>query len=141
MKRISFCVPFYVPVLRLAICALLVAGASQRVDARENNAPNPSGAIFATGPATGGRLVIQRSPVLGDNVAIAIMIDGQVAGTLVRGRTYDRYITPGRHTLSASPNRARATWRGTLEVQPGKTYSYSASYNVNQLVLTPIGPR
>ena len=141
MKRISLCVPFSIPVLRLAICALFIATASQRVDARESNSPNPTGAIFATSSATGGRLVIQRSPVLGDNVAITLMIDGQVAGTLVRGRTYDRYITPGRHTLTALPNRSRGTWQGTLDVRPGKTYSYSASYNVNKLVLTPIGPR
>ena len=137
MKRISLCVPFSARV-SLAICGLLVAAANQRVDARESNAPKPSGAIFATSAATGGRLVIQRSPTLGDNVTISLMIDGQVAGTLVRARTYDRYITPGRHLLVASPNRSLGAWRGTLNVHPGETYSYTASSNVNELVLSPM---
>ena len=141
MKQITSRLPFSGAVLRLALCTFLIATASQRVDARESDAPKPSGAIFASSAATGGRLFIQRSVLLGDNVALSIMIDGQVAGTLMRGRTFDRYITPGRHTLTAVPNGSTASWQGTLEVVPGKTYSYSASFNVNKLVLTPVGPR
>ena len=124
--------------MRLAICALLIASANQSVKAREKNSSNPSGAIFATSAADGGRLVIKRSPVLGSNVSVTLTIDGKPAGTLVRGHTYDRYITPGRHVLVASPSRSGATWRANLDVRPGETYSYSASYNVNKLVLTPL---
>ncbi len=133
MKQLSFSIP----VLRLAICASLIASANQSVNARESNSSNPSGAIFATGAADGGRLVIKRSPVLGSYVTIAFTIDGKLAGTLVRGRTYDRYITPGRHVLVASPNRSRGAWRTVLDVRPGQTYSYTASLNVDKLVLTP----
>lgn len=125
-------------VLRLAICGLLIASANQSVKAKERNSPNPSGAIFATSAADGGRLFIRRSPTLGDNVAISIFIDGKPAGTLVRARTYDRYITPGRHTLTASPNRSKRDWQGIVNVRPGETYSYTASYNVDRLVLTPV---
>lgn len=128
--------PFSIPVLRLAIGALLITCASQSVNARENNPSNPSGAIFATSAADGGRLVIKRSPLLGE-LGISLMLDGKVAGTLVRGQIYDRYITPGRHTLTASSS-GSAPWRGTLDVRPGETYSYRASYNVNKLVLTPV---
>jgi hypothetical protein len=126
------------PVLLLAICALLIAGANQSVNARDNDSSTRSGAIFATSAADGGRLFIQRSPTLGDNVAITLTIDGQPAGTLMRRRTYDRYITPGRHILIASPNRSGGAWQATLDVRPGQTYSYSASYNVSKLVLTPV---
>jgi hypothetical protein len=132
---------FSAPVLRLAMAALLIASANQSASARDKNSPTPSGAIFATSAADGGRLFIGRSPVLGDNVAISLWIDGKVAGTLMRNRTYDRYITPGRHILTASPTEG-STWRGILDVRRGETYSYTASYNTNKLVLTPVaGPR
>jgi hypothetical protein len=133
MKQISFSVS----ILRLAIGVLLIASAQQSVTARDNNPANPSGAIFATSAADGGRLFIGRSPVLGDNVAISLWIDGKVAGTLMRSRTFDRYITPGRHVLTASPTNG-GDWHGVLDVRRGETYSYTASYNTNRLVLTPV---
>jgi hypothetical protein len=133
MKQLSFSLP----VLRLALGALLIASANQSADARDKNSPNPSGAIFATSAADGGRLFISRSPVLGDNVGISLRIDGQVAGTLMRNRTFDRYITPGRHILTASPT-GGGVWQGTLDVRRGETYSYTASYNVYKIVLTPV---
>jgi hypothetical protein len=74
---------------------------------------------------------------MGDNAAVTIMIDGKPAGTVSRNRGYDRYIAPGRHTLTAAPNRSGDPWHGTLNVRVGETYSYTASYNVNKVVLTP----
>lgn len=136
MKRLRFFAPFSGTVLRLVMCALLFACAKQSVNAREANSSNPSGAIFATSAADGGRLVITRSPLLGLNLTITIRIDGQLAGTLVRGASFDRFIAPGRHILTANPNGSGETWQATLNVRPGETYSYSASYNVNKLVLT-----
>lgn len=136
MKQISFSAPFSVPVLRVAICALLIASANQGVRARDNNSPKQSGAIFATSAADGGRLVIRRSPLLGYNVTVALTIDGKPAGDLLRS-SYDRYITPGRHSLTAHPT-SGGEWQGTLDVRLGETYSYSASYNLNRLVLTPV---
>ena len=139
MKQPSFSAPFSFPVLRLVICALLIASANQSVKARDNNPSNPSGAIFATGAADGGRLFIRRSPTLGDNVSIAIAIDGKPAGTLVRGhKVYDRYIAPGRHVLTAAYSGSGDEWKATLDVHRGETYSYTASYNVNKLALTPV---
>lgn len=133
MKQIRFSTP--VAVLRLAICALLIATASQRVNARESNASNQSGAIFATSATDGGRLVITRSPLLGYKSRIDITIDGKPAGIVARQRPFDRYLTPGRHILTATPSRG-GEWRTVLDVRAGETYSYSASYNVNKLVLT-----
>lgn len=129
MKQISFSAAVAVPVLRLAICGLLIATAIQSVNARE------SGAIFATSAADGGRLIIKRSPLLGYKSRVDVTIDGKAAGTLSRGHTYDRYITPGRHVLVASPSRGGDS-RTVLDVRAGETYSYIASYNVNRLVLT-----
>jgi hypothetical protein len=127
-----------VRVMLLAIAALLITGANQSVQAHDNSYPHQSGAIFATSAADGGRLLIKRSPVLGYNVQIVFWIDGQLAGTSVRGHLYDRYITPGRHILVGFPNRSGAAWRGVLDVRAGQTYFYIASYNVTRLVLTPV---
>jgi hypothetical protein len=127
--------------LRVAVCALLAAGATSNLFARENDSSHLRGTTFAATAADGGRLVIRRSPTLGDNVSITLRIDGTMAGTLTRGRTFDRFITPGRHTLSALPNRSHSPWRGTLNVAAGGTYTYTASYNVSELVLTPTTSR
>lgn len=115
-------------VLRVAVCAVLVLG-SQSLFA--------SDAIFATSAADGGRLIIKRSPVMAHNTSVTIMIDGKPAGTLMRNRGFDRYITPGRHSLTASPSGSGDPWHGTLNVRAGETYSYTAQYNVNKVVLTP----
>ena len=138
MKQTKFSTLFSIPAFRLAICALFIASANQSVNAREPNASKPSGAIFATSAADGGRLVVRRSPLLGLNLTVSLMIDGKTAGALVRGQVFDRFITPGRHTLTALPNGSGDAWHGTLDVRPGETYSYTASYNVNTLVLTPV---
>jgi hypothetical protein len=84
--------------------------------------------------------LITRSPTLGRNVSMTITIDGKPAGSLSWGRTVDRYITPGRHLLAASATSTDTLWHATLDVQAGQTYAYSASYNVNQVVLTPRRP-
>jgi len=133
MKQASLPTVFSVPVLRIAIGILLVASVPS-LFARDADS---SGGVFATSAADGGRLLIKRSPVMGDNAAVTIMIDGKPAGTVSRNRGYDRYIAPGRHTLTAAPNRSGDPWHGTLNVRVGETYSYTASYNVNKVVLTP----
>lgn len=116
---------FSVRALRLAMCALVFFGCASRIPANTMSA------------AQGGRLIIKRSVALGHNVSVAIYIDGKPAGTVRRNSGFERYLTPGRHLIVASPNRARGDWHGTLNVRPGETYSYTASYNVDKLVLTP----
>src|SRR5205085_6960980 len=111
--------------LRLVACAALFACASPPACARDHNA------------AGTGRLIIKRSVVLGHNVSVAIYIDGKPAGTLRRNHPFEKSLAPGRHVLVASPNRARGDWQTTLNVRAGETYTYTASYNVDKLVLTP----
>lgn len=125
MKRLRFFAVF----LTLFVCTLLIAGTNQAY-ARDG--------IFASGPAHGGRLIIKRSPVLGANVAIVIYIDGQIAGTLVRHRTFDEYITPGRHVLVASPNQLAGDWRGIIDVRPGHTIKFITTYNLSRLALNRV---
>jgi hypothetical protein len=140
MQQTRFPITYANVALGLTIGALLFASATQRVNAKENHSSNPTGAIFATSLANGGRLYIQRSPTLGANVSIALRIDGKAVGSLVRNHTYDKYITPGRHTLTATPNRSGGSWQGTMDVKAGLNYVYTASYNVDSLVLTASTP-
>ena len=109
-------------VLFFVICGLLVSA-------------SPSS--YASEHHDRGRLIIKRSPILPHNVTITLRLDGRVAGTLVRGQVFDQSVTPGHHVLEASPNKQRGDWRGNLDVRPGHTYSYVASYNVNRVVLSP----
>src|SRR3954470_8393249 len=119
MKQVSLPGLFSVSVLRITICALFIAGAQLSL------------------AADGGHLVIKRSPTLAHNLAVTITIDGKLAGTLTRGRTFETPLAPGKHMLTASPGRGRSPWHGTLNVRAGETYTYTASYNVSELVLTP----
>jgi len=117
------------PILLLLTALLFIASAPQNLQASDS--------IFAKTAADGGRLVITRSPTMGRNVTVNLTIDGKPAGSLTWGRTYDRFITPGRHTLTATPSRTGGAWHGKLDVRAGQTYSYSAAYSVNEVVLTP----
>src|SRR4051812_47419300 len=78
MKHINFPSLFSVSVLRITICGLFIAGAQLS---------------FA---ADGGRLVIKRSPTLAHNLAVTITIDGKLAGSLTRGRTYETNLAAGK---------------------------------------------
>jgi hypothetical protein len=129
--------PLPSPILLLLISVLFIASASQNLQARDKDSSADSGAIFANTASEGGHLLIARSPTLGRNVTITLKIDGKLAGSLGWGRTYDRYITPGRHILTASATRTSGAWQATLDVRAGQTYSYSAAYSVDRLVLTP----
>jgi hypothetical protein len=128
---------FPTPILLSLICLFFIANAPHSVQGRDKESSAASGAIFASTASEGGHLVITRSPTLGRNVTITLKIDGQLAGSLGWGRTYDRYLAPGRHVLTASATRTSGAWHATLDVRAGHTYSYSAAYSVDKLVLTP----
>ena len=119
MKQVNLPGVFFVSVLRIAICALFIAGAQLS---------------FA---ADNGHLVIKRSPTLGSFVSVTVRIDGKLAGQLTRGRTFETNVAPGSHKLAASAGQGRTPWHGTLNVRAGETYTYTASLSVNELVLTP----
>lgn len=90
--------------------------------------------------ADGGRLIIKRSPTLGYNVTLTIWIDGRLIGPLVRGHTFDRPISAGRHVLLVQPNRLRGDWQQVIDVHSGQTHAYLATYNVQKLALYPTSP-
>ena len=122
----------------LTLCALLFVGSSS-VSAHENKSSSsqPVG-TFASGLSDGGLFIVARSAILGDNVSFVLRVDGQIAGTCVRFRGVETYLTPGRHVVEAMPNRLAGAWRGTVDIQAGKTTKYIAGYNVDHLFLSPM---
>jgi len=96
--------------------------------------------VFATNATDGGRLIVKHSPVLGLNVVVGVAIDGQDVGAFAKGHSFDRFLTPGRHTISVFPNGKESNAsRMTLDVKAGQTYSYVAKQQVSKMVLEPTG--
>jgi hypothetical protein len=136
MKRVNSSAVVFV----VTVCALWFASASPSV-AKQSRYSQSSDATFANSLADGGSIRMKHSPVLGINIAIAVRIDGMVAGSFAKGHVYQRYLTPGRHDVSASrngPGRAFDTWHGTLDVRRGETYSFVVNCTSNHVILTPV---
>jgi hypothetical protein len=75
------------------------------------------------------RLIIRRNPNLGVNVIVRLWIDGQRAGSIGYGHTYEGFLAPGHHVLAvlASPNpRWRTPWQLPVDVRSGQTYGFTA---------------
>ena len=125
-------------VLFLAVAGLFFASA-RHVTAGQYKHSRSRDGIFANSLADGGRIRLKHSPVLGLNIPIAIRIDGVNAGAFAKGHVYQRYLTPGRHDLSASrPMKQSDTWYGTLDVRRGETYSFIVKCNPYQVFLLPV---
>lgn len=125
-------------VLVLVAGVLSFAGA-KHITAGQSQYPRSSDAIFANSLADGGRIRMKHSPVLGINIPIAVRIDGVQAGAFAKGHVYEQYLTPGRHTVSASrPSRQSDTWYGTLDVRRGETYSFVVKCTPYRVILVPV---
>ena len=122
MKRINFVL------VVSAVVTLLFAGTNQSVAGQSEYSRSGD-----------GLLRMKHSPVLGINIPIAVWIDGVQAGAFAKGHVYERYLTPGRHDVYASrPGRLFDSWRGTLDVRPGETYSFVVSCTPNHVILQPV---
>ena len=123
MKRMNSVV-----VCVMAVAAMMLASAM------------PSVAGQSGGWRSDGLLRMKHSPVLGINVPIAVWIDGIQAGVFAKGHVYERYLTPGRHSVYASrPGRLFDSFYGTLDVQPGGTYSFVVKCTPHKVILQPVG--
>jgi hypothetical protein len=85
-----------------------------------------------------GLLSIRRAPKFGTRVTLNVSIDGAQVTSLGEGQSYNGTLSPGQHVLSvnATPGRGR---RGTttkrLTVEAGQTYSFTATWSSDRLVL------
>jgi hypothetical protein len=93
-----------------------------------------------TAAQPGGRLIVVRSANFGWNLAADLKIDGRTVANIVQGRRYDQFIPAGRHvlTISAVPNlELRRPTSITVNVQPGKTYVFTALWDYDHVYLRP----
>ncbi len=90
------------------------------------------------------RLIIRRDPGLGTFLIAHLRVDGVPVAAIGYGRTYEGFLTPGRHVLSLlpTPNPKWPTAPGMiLDVRSGQTYSFTAIGDSGYLVLeAPGGP-
>ena len=114
---------YIVPSLFLGLacaCALLISCST--------NSSTTSATTAAS--TTGGHLMVGRVANFGGVTTILLSVDGKQVATIPRGQNYDGYLTPGKHTISATiaPNNLNSpVWTKTLNVVAGQTYSFTAT--------------
>jgi hypothetical protein len=92
----------------------------------------------ATAPPNSGHLLVNRVANFGTDLSLVLSVDGKDVGSFTEGRSYDGYLSAGQHRLTArvDPNRTGAApARKTVTVQAGQTYSYTAAWSGENLVL------
>jgi hypothetical protein len=85
-----------------------------------------------------GRLVVTRSPQLGTNIIVDMMIDGKKAVSMTYGHSFETTLSAGTHVLSVLPTPRpvyRTPWEMTLNIESGKTYRFSVQSGPGHLVL------
>src|SRR5947208_15803452 len=89
-------------------------------------------------PANSGHLIVTRVANFGADLGLVLSVDGKNVGSFTEGRSYSGYLSAGQHRLTArvDPNRTgTGPARKTLTVQAGQTYSYTAAWSGQKLVL------
>jgi hypothetical protein len=95
------------------------------------------GSPAAQNAQAAGRLVVVRSATLGRTI-VGLKIDGKEAAKLSYNRSYDAPLAAGPHTLTVYPVVSRGGAKPTerrVNVEPGKTYRFTAARKDIQLVL------
>ena len=83
-------------------------------------------------------MIIRRAANFGDRLTLNVAIDGKQVAAVVMGRSYHGTVPAGQHTitLNVTPNRGRfGTTTQHLTLQAGQTYSFTAMWSGQQLVL------
>ena len=99
-------------------------------------AANQPGA--ATAPPNSGHLLVNRVPNFGTDLFLVVSVDGKDVGSFGEGRNYDGYLPAGQHVLTVrvDPNQTDARpGKKTVTVKAGQTYSYTAAWSGQNLVL------
>ena len=115
-----------VNILSLAFACLIGAGCSTQ----SSTATAP--------PPNSGRLLINRAPNFGSNMALVVSVDGKDVGSFTEGTNYSGYLPAGQHTITArvDPNQGGISpARKTLNVQAGQTYSFTAAPSPTRMTL------
>jgi len=113
-------------ILSLAFACLIAAGCTTGPGAATAPPPNS------------GHVIVNRVANFGSDLSLVISVDGKDVGSFTEGRNYDGYLPAGQHVIVArvNPNPGgKRPGRKTLMVQAGQTYSYTAAWSGQSLVL------
>src|SRR5437870_11313488 len=89
-------------------------------------------------PANSGHVIIYRVANFGSDLSLVVSVDGKDVGSFTEGRNYSGYLSAGQHRLTArvDPNPGgKRPRRKTVTVQAGQTYSDTAAWSGQKLVL------
>ena len=89
-------------------------------------------------PANSGHVLINRVANFGADLSLVVSVDGKDVGSFTEGRNYSGYLPAGQHviTVRVDPNPGgKRPGRKTLTVQAGQTYSFTAAWSGQSLVL------
>jgi hypothetical protein len=117
--------------IALGVSCLLVA-TNQVPTLNAKTRPHPAG--------PDARLIVRRTPTLGNRTFVNLMIDGKGFVTFGYGHNYEISLAPGTHSLSvrATPERKfiqDTWWDTTVELQPGQTHVFTAVWQNDHLIL------
>jgi hypothetical protein len=113
-------------------CACLVLAACET-----NQSGMSSTGTTAASSKSGGHLIVHRSATYGGGF-LTLTLDGTQVANVELGRTYDAYVSPGRHVLTAVPTPNLPSQQPssvTFTVENGKTYSFIARRQDGSVVL------
>jgi hypothetical protein len=89
-----------------------------------------------------GRVIVDRVPSFGWNLAFHLDIDGQSVGSIVQGRHFEGWVPAGRHVLTVYKV-PRVGWNDPIstvvDVQPGWNDLFTAMWDSNLVYLRPGG--
>ena len=81
-----------------------------------------------------GRLVVQRSPAIGNSTLLKLSIDGEVHN-IGPGSIYDQPISAGHHVVIVdTPTNEHQPTSMSLTVEPGQTYAFTATREADHVV-------
>ena len=113
-------------------CLLCVAGHAEARTRATFGAPSGGG------PA---RLIVYRTPTMGKFVIVHIYVDNIVVGTIGYGGTYEAFLKPGHHVLSALATPYPSWWirpPTIVDMRSGRTYRFTTMGNgAGNLILRP----
>jgi hypothetical protein len=115
------------------VCAILISTVAQ--------AGPPSGYLHSS-HIPPGRLIINRVPNFGWNLAFNLQIDGKPVANIAQGHSYSTWLSAGPHVLTVQkvPSAGyTAPTSTTVNIQPGAEHLFVAMWDSGLVYLHPAG--
>jgi hypothetical protein len=93
-----------------------------------------AGHVGAGAPADDGtaRLIVHRIPTMGKFIFVQLYVDNVVVGAIAYGDTYEGFLKPGHHVLSALATPSPKWWERPptiVDMRSGRTYRFTVMGN------------